>query len=166
MKLFNITQEVRTWYGLLGTFGGVGTFYKMPGTVGTFAAFLILLVAGGISWQVLFITSCFGLAAANRYAIATGKDDPQEIVIDEVAGYWLAMLGFGPEYAVIAFFLFRVFDILKPFPIRNMERLPGGLGIMADDLVGGAIVNVIIRLSEWVFYRGGLDVIYSWIGKL
>jgi phosphatidylglycerophosphatase A len=65
--------------------------------------------------------------------------DPQQVVLDEVLGYWIGIIfiPFSISYAVMAFFLFRLFDIIKPFPARSLESLTGGLGIMIDDIIAG-----------------------------
>mgnify|MGYP003701677287 CR=1 FL=1 len=158
------TTNIRTWYGALATRFGLGRFSKMPGTLGTLAAFLILLLMGGVNIYLLAAVIIIGTIAADRYAKAEKLDDPSEVIIDEVAGYWTAMLGLDPSYAIIAFFLFRIIDILKPFPVRNMEKLPGGIGIMADDICGGALVNLLMRLIFWLFFAGGFNVIYGFFG--
>jgi Phosphatidylglycerophosphatase A and related proteins len=157
-------ENLRTWYGLLATFFGVGNFTGMPGTMGTLAAFLLLVAFGGIPPVVLAATIIVGTVASDRYAKAHGKEDPGEVVIDEVAGYWTAMYGLDPGYALSAFFLFRVLDITKPFPIHYMERLPGGVGIMADDIVGGVLTNALMRFVAWLFFSGGLELLYRYFG--
>lgn len=154
----------KTWYGVVSTFFGVGNFTNMPGTLGTFAAMIILLLLREVGVWLLAATIIIGTIASDRYAKATGTDDPGEVVIDEVAGYWMSMLWLDPSYAIGAFFLFRVVDIIKPFPVSFMERLPGGIGIMADDICGGIMVNLIMRFFYWVFFAGGLLVIYGYLG--
>jgi phosphatidylglycerophosphatase A len=118
----------------------------MPGTLGSAAALLILEVFGGINAVVLLCTIFVGTLAADRYSRKIAVNDPREVVIDEVAGYWTSMAGLDISSAVIAFFLFRVIDIVKPFPVGKLEELPGGIGIMADDICGGIIVNIALRL--------------------
>ena len=82
------------------------------------------------------------------------EKDPQRVVIDEVMGYWtgLLFLPFSISYAIIAFLVFRVFDILKPYPAKRLEKLHGGLGIMIDDYIAGlytlAIMHVIAFFLE------------------
>ena len=80
-----------------------------------------------------------GIPAATRVARESGRKDPQIVVIDEVAGQWLALTLAPPSlpYALLALLLFRVFDILKPPPVRQLERLPEGVGIVVDDLAAG-----------------------------
>jgi phosphatidylglycerophosphatase A len=159
-------RALRTWYGLVATFGGLGLSPWAPGTVGSFGAFLVLLAFGaagfgGVPWQLILVAVLAGTAAAHRYSTRLGAEDPGEIVIDEVAGYWVSVWGLPPEYAIPAFFLFRIVDIIKPWPISASERLPGGIGIMADDLLGGAAVNLILRAVGWLFLAGGFARLFG-----
>jgi len=80
-----------------------------------------------------------GVPAATIAARESGREDPGFVVIDEVAGQWIALLGSPPNWrhALIALVLFRIFDITKPFPARQLERLPGGWGIVFDDVAAG-----------------------------
>ncbi len=77
-----------------------------------------------------------------------GKKDPSEVVLDEVVGYWVTVLfyPFSWKIAVIGFFLFRAMDIVKPYPIRRLEHLKGGLGIMMDDCIAGVYANLVILM--------------------
>lgn len=159
-----ISPSVKTWYGFVATLGGVGLVSKAPGTVGTAVAFAYLLVMRGVPPLLLLAVIILGTFASDKYAKATQKEDPGEVVIDEVAGYWLSVFALPATYAFIAFFLFRVVDILKPFPVNKMEKLPGGIGIMADDLCGGVIVNLLMRGLHWFFFSGGLEQIRSLAG--
>ena len=104
---------------------------------------------------VLSVLGCLWLCPwAERHF---GKTDPQAFVLDELAGQWLALLfvpvpaGIHPIWiAGASFFLFRVFDVAKPFPIRRLERLkPPGWGIVADDLLAGVYANVVLQLATW-----------------
>jgi phosphatidylglycerophosphatase A len=142
----------KTWTGLIATLCGLGNIGKMPGTVGSAAALLILVLFGGINIVVLLVTILIGTFAADKYAREAAVNDPREVVIDEVAGYWTSMAGLDISSAVTAFFLFRVVDIVKPFPVGNLERLPGGIGIMADDVCGGIIVNIVLRFITWSLF--------------
>ena len=81
------------------------------------------------------------------------------MVIDEVAGMWISQFGLDPSLALGAFFVFRILDVLKPFPIRQAESLPGGLGIMADDLLAGIATNLLLRLFAWFFLAGGMTTL-------
>lgn len=134
------------WATLVATSGGAGFVPVAPGHSGTLTA---VALAWGLShvgaWAygvTLFVVVAVGTVASELWGQATGVPDDQRIVIDEVAGY-LATLMFVPRTVpnlVVGFFLFRLLDVWKPGPIgRTDERVSGGLGVMADDLVAGVI---------------------------
>jgi phosphatidylglycerophosphatase A len=142
---------------LLATVGYVGHFPVAPGTAGSAAA---LLLYGLLRWAglppvadvglvvVLFAVGCWAGSVAE---VHYGRTDPGYVVLDEVIGMLLT-LAFVPvtwSGVLIGFLLFRGFDIVKPFPARHCERLPGGLGIMADDAVAGIYGNLALRLILW-----------------
>jgi len=120
------------------------------------ASFLtILLFRLGIyklAWpfQALLIVFLFivGGAASNRYARLLNRKDPGRIVIDETCGQLIALFLLPPGWKelLLAFFLFRIFDIIKPYPIKKLEALPHGWGIMADDAGAGLAAALFIRL--------------------
>lgn len=146
---------------------GLGTGYLpiAPGTwgsAGTCVVFLAVAFAGG-SHQMCLTGTMLVLAAAStlvcgllggRAEVDFGKKDPGQVTIDEWAGQALALcglpLGTGPWGWLIAagsaFVAFRAFDIIKPPPIRQLEKLPGGWGIVADDLLAGVYANVALQL--------------------
>ncbi len=142
-----------SWSKLLATWFGVGLAPFAPGTVASVVAALIAwpiaLVFG--HWMLLWLGLALGLAAipiSSAYARRCGREDPSECVIDEVAGQWIAC-AFAPATLlsfVLAFAFFRYFDITKPWPISAAEKLKGGLGIMADDIVAGIIAGLIMLL--------------------
>ncbi len=138
---------------------GIGRLPWAPGTWGSlFACFVAaaLVWGGGAlglpgSWVLSVGTiSVFlgGVWASGRYAAAVQKDDPGEIVIDEVAGQWLALLPVATNFALypVAFLGFRLFDITKPWPARRAERLHGGVGVMTDDIVAGVYAGIVTWL--------------------
>jgi len=100
----------------------------MSGTVASAAAFLVYIVVPVPLWLVLAV-ALLGVVAAGRYSLGQNREDPSEVVIDEVVGTWIAMTGLSPGLGLPALFLFRVFDIIKPFPVNTAEKLPGGKGI-------------------------------------
>jgi phosphatidylglycerophosphatase A len=110
--------------------------------------------------QVIAIVSVIGVWAADRTAKYLRTEDPQIVVIDEVAGQLIAYLGLATpktfalnwKYLLLGFILFRVFDIWKPFPARQAESLPGGWGIMADDWIAG----IYAALGLWIARAAGL----------
>ena len=98
--------------------------------------------------MVLALVFWVALWASGLTRDLLGKTDPPEVVIDEVAGFLLTMLLLPVSWQalVLGFFLFRFFDILKPFPIKRVERLGGALGIVADDLVAGMYAYAVARI--------------------
>ncbi len=152
------------WAWTAATFFGAGFGKPGPGTWGSVAALLIWLVAAlglhlpaytlefwlfvGISIALLI-----GIPAASIVELEAGKADPGFVVIDEVIGQWIALLGSAPNWrhALIALALFRLFDITKPFPVRLLEKLPGGWGIIFDDVAAGLYAwGVASLLHLWI----------------
>jgi phosphatidylglycerophosphatase A len=152
------------WAWTVATFFGAGFGKPGPGTWGSVAAVLlwaayawlfhpaphVLLIAllAGIA-----LTLIFGIPASTIVARESGRHDPQFVVIDEVAGQWIALL-FSPfdlRHALIALVLFRLFDITKPFPVRQLEKLPEGWGIVLDDVGAGLYaLGVASLLRIWI----------------
>jgi phosphatidylglycerophosphatase A len=89
-----------------------------------------------------------GALAASRVARDTGKKDPGLVVVDEVVGMWVTLVGlpFGAVTAAAGFVLFRIMDVAKPWPARDLEELPGGWGIMADDVAAGIYAHLLMRV--------------------
>lgn len=137
---------------LLATWFGSGLLPKAPGTWGSLAALppAALLVWLGGPWLLAAATlliAAAGWAVSAAYVRASGREDPKEVVIDEVAGQWmpLAVLPFEPLAWLAAFLAFRLFDVAKPWPVGWADRrLKGGLGIMADDLLAGACAALLV----------------------
>ncbi len=136
------------WAWIIGTFFGAGLLKPGPGTYGSIAATVIWFfvmrhvpthLAPWITLGMAAAATLVGIPAATRVARESGRKDPQIVVIDEVAGQWLALTLAPPSlpYALLALVLFRAFDILKPPPVRQLERLPEGTGIVVDDLAAG-----------------------------
>lgn len=151
----------------IATVFGIGYFDIAPGTimsaVATPLAILIAIRAGAMSIVgASLIVFTIGVYACADHMRQTGRsDDPQECVIDELAGQWLAcafaVLTFGglipsphislPAFA-LAFVLFRLFDIWKPWPVSWADNLPGGAGVMLDDMVAGLMAGVLVALAR------------------
>ncbi len=133
---------------LLATAGGAGYAPVAPGTAGSAVAVgVYLLVREWTFVPMLVLVSAVivaGIWAGGVAARHFGAEDPGPVVVDEVAGQLIALWGTGPGLTgvVLGFFLFRAFDIVKPWPARQLEALPGGLGIMADDLAAGVYANL------------------------
>ena len=136
---------------VLATWFGCGLSPVAPGTVGTLGALpLWFLVRGGGAWVILataVIATLVGVWSASVVARVSGLKDPQIVVIDEVAGVLIALAGAPQTTSGIigAVVLFRVFDMTKPFPARSAEKLPGGWGIVIDDVVAGVQAALVVR---------------------
>ncbi|MGA2168589.1 MAG: phosphatidylglycerophosphatase A [Terracidiphilus sp.] len=158
------TRKKTLWAWTVATFFGAGLGKPGPGTWGSVAAvllwaayakllhpaphtLLLVLVAA------IVLSIALGIPAATIVARESGRHDPQFVVIDEVAGQWIALL-FSPadwRHALIALILFRLFDITKPFPARQLESLPEGWGIVFDDVAAGLYaLGVASLLRIWI----------------
>ena len=141
---------------MLATLGPVGRLRPAPGSWGSLAAVLIaaaLVQPGGWALEAATLVICvLGVRAADIYDRETGSKDASDIVIDEVAGQWIALLVVPLDWRwwLAAFVAFRLFDILKPGPVRLAENLPGGYGVMADDIVAGTLAAAFLLGLQWV----------------
>ena len=129
----------------------VGRLGIAPGTLGTIVAIPILYLVSFNLWTIIAaagILFALGLIASNEVIRITGESDPEEVVIDEIAGYLACFVFVEPTLKtyILAFIIFRVLDIVKPFPINLFERLPGAYGVMMDDLVAGLMTSFILLL--------------------
>jgi phosphatidylglycerophosphatase A len=141
----------------LATWFGTGHFPWGPGTAGSLTALLIAIAlhawfgAGRLTFAVLILILLYpAIWASTHTARILDTEDPGLIVIDEVLGQWLTLLGattLNWKTFLAAFLLFRLFDIWKPWPIRRFENLPAGLGIVADDLAAGACAAIVLLIS-------------------
>lgn len=150
------------------TFLGTGLSPKAPGTVGSFAALLVgLLILEFFPMETLFMLTLaitiIGIFEINKYEKATGTHDDKSIVIDEVAGMWIALMfaittaktmnyAYAQEIAIIgSFAFFRLFDIWKPSTIGTIDRkIKGGLGVMGDDIlagIAGGLLTIVLLLG-------------------
>jgi phosphatidylglycerophosphatase A len=141
----------------LATWFGCGYFPWGPGTAGSLAAVLIALALhtwfgvgrGGLAVLVL-VFLLPGIWASTRTAQILKSEDPGMVVVDEVLGQWLTLLGASAlnwKTFLGGFLLFRLFDIWKPWPIRRLESLPDGTGIVVDDLAAGVYGAIVLTIS-------------------
>ena len=162
-------SETKTfWAWTVATFFGAGLGKPGPGTWGSVAA---VLLWSGVVWglhptpQTLLLVVLAGIAlsiilgvpASTIAARESGREDPGFVVVDEVAGQWVALLGgvASWQHALLALLLFRLFDITKPFPVRHFERLPEGWGIVFDDVAAGLYaLGVMWLLRHWTGLTG------------
>jgi phosphatidylglycerophosphatase A len=143
---------------LFSTGFGVGYSPVAPGTLGTLIAIPVYYFLSAIPSPIYEITliGFFFLSVwiSENAEIFFGKKDDQRIVIDEMMGFLITMLWVpkATHFIVIGFFLFRLFDILKPFPIRRLERrLKGGFGVVLDDVIAGIYANIILHFISFYF---------------
>jgi phosphatidylglycerophosphatase A len=157
------SEKKTLWAWLIGTFFGAGLLKPGPGTYGSIAAVLLwfgaahllhptpLALAIGTAIAALAAT-LIGIPAATIVARESGREDPGQVVIDEVAGQLIALIAIPADWqhAALSLLLFRIFDILKPPPIRQFERLPAGTGIMLDDVAAGLFaLAVALLIHHW-----------------
>jgi phosphatidylglycerophosphatase A len=129
-----------------------GRFPVAPGTAGTVVGVLLYLWMKALSpapYLVLCILICLiGIWTAGRAEVILGRKDDSTIVIDEIAGFLVAMFVVPPAWGFVAagFLLFRVFDIIKPWPLNGLQDLHGGFGVMLDDIGAGIYTNVVLQV--------------------
>jgi phosphatidylglycerophosphatase A len=144
---------------LLGTFFFLGYAPKGPGTVGSLGALAVAwwlhtyegVPAAGFAVYALLLLAPASWAAG-RVAEDIGKKDPQIVVIDELVGQWIALAGavtLNWKSWLGAFLLFRAFDIWKPPPVRQLERVPGGAGIVLDAVMAGIYAALVLYCAGW-----------------
>jgi phosphatidylglycerophosphatase A len=152
------------WAWTVGTFFGVGRIQPGPGTWGSAAAGLLWLAAArglhlsrteldGLTIAAILAAGAAGIPAGTVVERESGRADPGCVVIDEVVGQWVALIGSRADlvHLLAAFLFFRFFDILKPWPARRLESLPGGWGIMLDDVAAGVYALLVAQaLRNWI----------------
>jgi len=155
-----------SWAWWIATFFGAGYWRPGPGTAGSLAAAAIWLALGkivghhlsmqafsGVTMVAALVLLLIGTPAATIVARESGRKDPQFVVVDEAVGQWIALFAAPVQwsYALLGLILFRIFDVWKPFPIRKIEHLPEGWGILFDDVAAGIYAMAIIQLIRlWV----------------
>ncbi len=137
---------------ILSTWFGCGLLRVARGTLGTIAAIPLVLVLNGLHVAlrvpVLLVFTALAIWVSGRTEDLLEQDDPSSVVIDEVAGFLLTMSFLPLSWLTLGsgFILFRFFDILKPYPIKRLEGLKGGLGIVMDDLIAGLYACACVRI--------------------
>lgn len=140
----------------IATLGFIGYFPVAPGTFGSLVAFAFFILLKPSTFThifLLFLVVPIGVISSHHTERLLNDKDSKHIVIDEFCGYLLSVLfiPFSTGYALAAFFLFRFFDILKPFPIRTTGSiLSGGIGIMADDIVAALYTNLSLQIWKLI----------------
>jgi phosphatidylglycerophosphatase A len=164
VQLHPPSEKKTLWAWAVGTFFGAGLLKPGPGTYGSIAAVLLwfgaahllhpapVALAIGTAIAALAAT-LIGIPAATIVARESGREDPGHVVIDEVAGQLIALIAIPADWrhAALSLLLFRIFDILKPPPIRQFERLPEGTGIMLDDAAAGVFALLLAQIIHIFF---------------
>ena len=158
------TPRKTRWAWALGTFFGAGYLRPGPGTYGSIAALLLWYAAAHVfhpsaltlavaTTLAAIAVTLIGIPASTIVAREAGRKDPGFVVIDEVAGQLVALTLIRPDWkhAALALILFRLFDIFKPWPIRKLEALPAGTGIMLDDIAAGLFALLIGAIAGRFF---------------
>lgn len=156
-----MTKKRTAWAWALATFFGTGFMRPAPGTWGSAAGLLLWLAAAhwlhpspmhlAFGTAVAALVALFiGIPASSIVAREAATEDPSFVVLDEVAGQWVALIAAStrPWEWLLAFLLFRVFDILKPSPARQFDRMHSGFGIMMDDIAAGIYAMSILWLAK------------------
>ncbi len=150
-------QAGRNTILFLATSGFSGYIRVAPGTFGTLTGiplvYLISISAMPVALALLLLVIAVSVIVSGRAREYLEGEDPREIVCDEVSGFCVALFGlqFNWMNLILGFILFRFFDILKPFPIKAVERrLAGGAGIVADDLMAGVYTNLVLNITSVV----------------
>jgi phosphatidylglycerophosphatase A len=134
----------------IATCGPVGRMKCVPGTMGSLVGVLLIIACQNqfILLILFFIVLFTGIWSSSLAAQETGEKDPPQVVIDEVCGIMISFLLIPLSWPrlLVGFTLFRFFDIAKPFPVRALERLPGGFGVVSDDLMAGLYANILLEI--------------------
>ena len=157
-------EKKTLWAWLTATFFGAGLLKPGPGTYASIAALLLWFAAAhafhptavtlAIATAIAALAATLiGIPAATIVARESGRKDPGLVVIDEVAGQLIALTLCPPDWphAILALILFRLFDILKPWPIRKLEALPAGTGVMLDDVAAGLLALICVQIAHLFF---------------
>lgn len=155
MSQYSTPEKLLLWIAQ-----GFGTGWSpvAPGTVGSLLGPLVVYLSIGLTgwnWQIqlslIVVTQALGIWLCDKGAQLLGKKDPGSIVWDEIAAFWIVHFAMPITLPVLGlgFLLFRIFDILKPWPVCLFDRLEGGLGIMADDACAAVICCLILQTLLW-----------------
>jgi len=156
-ELVTTRPRAPLWATLVATFFGAGRIRPGPGTWGSLATVLVWFVVSRavpgrwiipVNVALAALAVAVGIPSATRVARSSGLKDPQFVVIDETAGQLITLIGAPLAWKsfLVGFILFRAFDIVKPFPVRQLERLPEGTGIVVDDVAAGLYGLAVMQL--------------------
>lgn len=148
---------MKLMWRIIASFFGLGYFPVAPGTLASLAVvllyhFLISSLAPPYLVLISLLLLILGVPAAASYSSELKQPDPRRVVVDEAVGMLLVLLFVPPDWTPLAigFLLFRLFDIIKPYPIRKLEKIPGGWGIMADDVAAALMAKVLLHVIVYL----------------
>jgi phosphatidylglycerophosphatase A len=164
IQLHPPSEKKTLWAWIIGTFFGAGLLKPGPGTYGSIAAVLLWFgtihafhpstTAQAIGTAIAALAATLiGIPAATIVSRESGREDPGHVVVDEVAGQLITLIAIPADWrhAALALLLFRLFDIFKPWPIRKLEALPAGTGIMLDDVAAGVFALIVAHIALLFF---------------
>ena len=153
-----IRGSLRSSLAYLATLGPIGHLRPAPGTIGSVvgvvSGYMIAGYGAGILAAATLLVTIIGVFAADAYGQTTGRKDAPEVIIDEVAGQWIALIILPLDlwWFAAAFVLFRFFDITKIGPVGMAEQLSGGVGVMADDIVAGLLAALCLWGAGQIYF--------------
>ena len=152
----SLKAKINIFEKMLGSGFFTGYIPIVPGTFGSLAGLLIYYIPGFekpiVILPAIIGFTLYGIYVGNKFDKIYGKD-PRQCTIDEIVGMWISLL-FLPKQifiSILAFIIWRAFDIVKPFPAKNLEKLEGGLGIMIDDVISGLYALIVLHASLYFF---------------
>jgi phosphatidylglycerophosphatase A len=149
-------KQINWFEKIIGSGFYTGYFPFASGTFGSLAAILIYLIPGFERLEIIIpatiLLFIYGLIVSSKFEKVYGKD-PSQCTVDEVVGTWIALIALPKTIfiALTSFLVWRALDIIKPFPARTSEKLPGGFGIMIDDVIAGFYSLIIVHLIVYTF---------------
>jgi phosphatidylglycerophosphatase A len=149
-------KQINWFEKLIGSGFYTGYIPIASGTFGSIAAIAIYLIPGFEKLEIIvpaiILFFLYGLVVSTKFEKVYGKD-PSQCTVDEVVGTWISLIALPKTFLIIltSFLIWRTLDIIKPFPARTSEKLPGGLGIMIDDVISAFYTLIIVHLTVYTF---------------
>ena len=149
-------KQINWFEKLIGSGFYTGYVPIASGTFGSLVAIVIYIIPGFERLEIIIpaiiLLFSYGLFVSSKFEKVYGKD-PSQCTVDEVVGTWIALIALPKSFLIVftTFLIWRVLDIIKPFPARTSEKLPGGFGIMIDDVISGFYTVVIVHLFVYIF---------------
>lgn len=149
-------KQINSFEKIIGSAFYTGYIPFASGTFGSLAALIIYFIPGFEKlWIIIpsiMILFVYGVYVSSKFEAVYGKD-PSECTVDEVVGTWIALIALPKTFliAITSFFIWRILDIIKPFPASTSENLPGGWGIMMDDVISGFYTLIVVHFIVYLF---------------